>query len=372
MVTSLFAAEHEALRDAARRWVEREVAPHAAEWEAAHAYPRELLSAAGAQGWFALACPQADGGDPLASLVVAEELGRIRSGGLVQDLLAQAHTAATLASVAPGAVAPGPGAEAAARAAEAALAGQMVTALAQGQFTVAPDGDGFTVSGQAPHVANAGWADGLLLAAMADEAPRLLWVEASATGLTATPPSAPFGRRAGQLAAVRLDGVRVGSGALFCQGDDAARLLRDRQARWRLDSAAAAVAGAWQTWGDTKDYALQREAFGRPIGKFQVNRHALADMAAELSAAQALVYETARRLTRGELGPGDTAALRLYVDRVVAEAADRCLQLHGGYGYTMEFDVQRAWRDARHLRADEAGGKQLRAEAASAMEANAR
>ena len=361
MVTSLFAAEHEALRDAARRWVEREVAPHAAAWEAAHAYPRELLSAAGAQGWFALALPEADGGDPLASLVVAEELGRIRSGGLVQDLLAQAHTAATLVSAAPGSAT-----------ADAALAGELAAGTALGQFTATPDGDGFTVSGDAPHVANAAWAEGVLVAAPADEPSQLFWVEAKTPGWSTAPPSAPFGRRAGQLAGVRLDSVRVNADALLCQGEDAARLLRERQARWRLDGAAAAVSGAWQTWEDTKAYALQREAFGRPIGKFQVNRHALADMAAELSAARALVYETVRRLTRGELGPGDTAALRLYVDRVVADAADRCLQLHGGYGYTMEFDVQRAWRDARHLRVDEAGGEQLRVEAASAMEANAR
>ena len=118
--------------------------------------------------------------------------------------------------------------------------------------------------------------------------------------------------------------------------------------RAELREAAYAVGAAWQTWHAGSTYAQQREAFGRPISKFQVNRHALADAATKITAAEALVHDTAWALATG--AETDTAAARLYAGRVAAEVADRALQLHGGYGYTTEFDVERAWRDARALR----------------------
>ena len=361
MATTLFSEEHEALRATVRRWVEREIAPHTAAWEQAQSYPREVLAAAGAQGWFALALPEAHGGDAIASVVVAEELGRIRSGGVVNDLLAQAHTAATLAGVSTAA---------AKELAEPALAGARIVCLVGGSFDVAPAGDGRRVTGRSAAVGNARWADAGLVVSAGDAGLDLFLVDAGAPGWAAEPPPAPYGRRAGQAADVTLD-VTVEADALLAEGAEAMALMGDRQARWRIDSAAAAVSGMWQTWEDAKAYALQREAFGRPISQFQVNRHALAEAGAWLTAARAAVHDAAQRLTAGTLEPGETAALKLYVNRVANDVADRCLQLHGGYGYTMEYDVQRAWRDARHLRLDEAADEGLREEIALAMEERA-
>jgi alkylation response protein AidB-like acyl-CoA dehydrogenase len=358
MATTLFSAEHEALRESVRRWVEREVAPRVATWEEASAYPREVLAQAGAQGWHALALPGEHGGDPIAALVVAEELGRTRSGGLVNDLLAQAHAAATLASVP---------SSAAKELAEPALSGTRVVGLVGGDFEVAPAGDGWRVTGRAAAVANAQWADAGVVIAPGGDGLRLLLVDAAAPGWQAVPPPAPYGRRAGQAADVVLD-MTLGSDALLADGPAALALMLDRQARWRIDSAGAAVAAAWQAWEDAKAYALQREAFGRPISQFQVNRHSLAEAGAWLTAARAAVHDAAHRLAAGTLEPGETAALKLYANRVANDVADRCLQLHGGYGYTMEYDVQRAWRDARHLRLDEAADEGLREEIALAME----
>lgn len=358
MATTLFSEEHEALRTSVRRWVEREIAPRAAAWELAQSYPRDVLAGAGAQGWFSLALPEHQGGDPVASLVVAEELGRIRSGGVVNDLLAQSHAAATVATVSAAAVK---------ELAESTLAGTRIVCLIGGSFEVAPAGDGRRVRGRSPAVGNARWADaGLVVCAGAGRLDLLL-VEAAAPGWNAEPPHAPFGRRAGQAADVVLD-VTLDADALLVTGAEGMALMLDRQARWRIDSAGAAVAAAWQTWEDAKAYALQREAFGRPIAQFQVNRHSLAEAGAWLTAARAAVHDAAQHLTAGTLEPGETAALKLYVNRVANDVADRCLQLHGGYGYTMEYDVQRAWRDARHLRLDEAADEGLREEIALAME----
>lgn len=361
MATTLFSEEHEALRASVRRWVEREVAPHTAAWEQAQSYPREVLAAAGAQGWFTLALPEAHGGDAIASLVVAEELGRIRSGGVVNDLLALAHAAATIATLP---------AAAAKELAEPALAGTRIVCLVGGSFDIASAGEGRRVAGRSAAVGNARWADAGLVVSAGDGGLGVFLVDAAAWGWAAEPPPAPYGRRAGQAADVTLDAT-VEADALLAEGADAMALMGDRQARWRIDSAGAAVSGMWQTWEDAKAYALQREAFGRPISQFQVNRHALAEAGAWLTAARAAVHDAAQRLTTGSLEPGETAALKLYVNRVANDVADRCLQLHGGYGYTMEYDVQRAWRDARHLRLDEAADEGLREEIALAMEERA-
>jgi alkylation response protein AidB-like acyl-CoA dehydrogenase len=112
-----------------------------------------------------------------------------------------------------------------------------------------------------------------------------------------------------------------------------------------LLAAAAAAGAAQRTLDDTRAYALHREAFGRPIGRFQVNRHALAAAATRVTAAEALVHDTAWRLAQGE-DIGAAAALE-HATRTSAEVADLAVQLHGGYGYAGDLDPQRAWRDAR-------------------------
>ena len=97
-------------------------------------------------------------------------------------------------------------------------------------------------------------------------------------------------------------------------------------------------------------YAGQREAFGKPIGKHQVIRHALADMATEIEAARQLVYEAASRVAGGEYPVREISMAKLLTGRVAWEVADRALQIFGGYGYAMEFPIQRAWRDSRLIR----------------------
>ena len=356
MVTTLFAEEHTALRDVVRRWVERDADAHTAQWERDGGWPRDAFTAVAAQGWLGTALPEPLGGDPIAALVVWEELGRARSAGLVHDLLAQAHAAAVLA-------------ELGAPQADAALAGEHAVVLAGAPtVSVRAEGDAIVVSGRASAVPNAAWADGVVAVAADGDESALVLVPAGACAIT--PAANPFGRRAGHTADIEFPDARVPAEAVLLRGPSALDLLLARQSRFRLDHAAATVAGAWRTWEDARDYALQREAFGRPIGRFQVNRHALADMAGELTAARSLVHDTVRRLTLGVLEPGETAAVRLYADRVAVSASDRCLQLHGGYGYTMEYDVQRAWRDARHLLHDEGAAEGLREEVARALEAS--
>ena len=97
----------------------------------------------------------------------------------------------------------------------------------------------------------------------------------------------------------------------------------------------------------TLDYAKEREAFGRSIGKFQVIRHKFADMATKIEAAKQMVHATAWRFANGEYPVREITMAKLFATRVCHEVADECVQIHGGYGYMKEYEIERAYRDQR-------------------------
>jgi alkylation response protein AidB-like acyl-CoA dehydrogenase len=97
----------------------------------------------------------------------------------------------------------------------------------------------------------------------------------------------------------------------------------------------------------TLEYAKEREAFGRPIGKFQAIRHKFAEMAMKTEAAKQLTYATAWRFANGEYPVREISMAKLYASQVGFEVADECVQIHGGYGYMKEYEIERAWRDMR-------------------------
>ena len=295
MPTPPFTAEHEALRDRARRLVDGPLQGDAAAAEAGEAVHAQALQRLDDLGVVAL-------DDVLADIVVAEELGRLASGGLVAVLLDAMFT--TSLGLPP-----------------------LTTAVAR-DATVTVTSTG--AQADLAFVAGGGLAQDCLVL---DQR-----VVVSLDGAQVTRLPRPLALRGSAAAAIAFDG------AAYRTVEVARAALR----RAELREAAAAVGAAQRTWTEAKTYAQQREAFGRPISTFQVNRHALAETATKVSAAQALVYDTAEALFRGVAV--DTAAARLFAGRVAAEVADRALQLHGGYGYTAAFDVERAWRDARALR----------------------
>jgi alkylation response protein AidB-like acyl-CoA dehydrogenase len=115
----------------------------------------------------------------------------------------------------------------------------------------------------------------------------------------------------------------------------------------RLIAAAGCNAGAQRCFDKTLQYAMQREAFGRQIGKFQAIRHKFADMATKIEASRQLTYTTAWRVGNGEYPVREISMAKLYAARMFCEVADECLQIHGGAGYMVEYGVERVWRDAR-------------------------
>jgi alkylation response protein AidB-like acyl-CoA dehydrogenase len=115
----------------------------------------------------------------------------------------------------------------------------------------------------------------------------------------------------------------------------------------RLIGAAGATASAQAVFDKTLQYANERQAFGRPIGKFQVIRHKFAEMATKIEASRQLTYTTAWRFANGEYPVREISMAKLYASRIACEVADECLQIHGGAGYMTEYGIERVWRDLR-------------------------
>lgn len=295
MPTTPWNPEHEALRDSVRRLVDGPLTEAAAQAETGGLPHREAVEQCAALGLLDL-------DDVLAEVVAAEELGRLRSGGLVAVLLdAMFSTSLGLPAL------------------DTCAAGFV-------EVTV----DGARATGEVPFAVGAQLATRLLLPSAG--------VLVDLDTAKVLPAERSHSLRGAAGGSVVLDGAACEA---FAVGDDHLR-------RAELIQAAAAIGSAWRTWREACDYAQQREAFGRPIAKFQVNRHALADAATRLTAAEALVHDTAWDWAHGRTR--DQAPARLYASAVAVEVADRAIQLHGGYGYTTDFDAQRAWRDAHALR----------------------
>ena len=115
----------------------------------------------------------------------------------------------------------------------------------------------------------------------------------------------------------------------------------------RMIGAAGCVAGAQRCFEQTLQYAKERTAFGRQIGKFQVIRHKFAEMATKIESARQMVYVTAWRYANGEYPVREISMAKLHAARVAVEVADECIQIHGGAGYMKEYGVERVWRDMR-------------------------
>src|SRR5205085_2502044 len=141
--------------------------------------------------------------------------------------------------------------------------------------------------------------------------------------------------------------VSVPAGAVLGEGGEGVdRSVWELQGE-RLIGAAGCVSGAQRAFDRTMQYALERKAFGREIGHFQVIRHKFADMATKIEAARQLVYTTAWRFQNGEYPVREISMAELYASQIAVEVADECIQIHGGAGYMKEYGIERAWRDLR-------------------------
>jgi acyl-CoA dehydrogenase len=355
----LFTADHDELREVVRTFVDRALRPHVEEWEVAGEFPlRDVFTHAGTIGLFGAKYEPEYGGtgpDLVADAVITEELARCGSGGLAAALGAHKDLGPTY-------VHRYGTEEQRARWLVPAVAGQLIGALAVTepgagsdvgaiQTRAVRDGEGWRISGSKTFITNGDVADFVVVAAKTrpDEGRHgisLFVVDGDAPGFSAQRIET-VGWRTSHTAEQAFQDCVVGPEGLLGQEGHGFRHIMERF-RWeRLVMALSAVSASQSTLDMAMAYARDRRAFGRPVAKFQVWRHRFADLATEIEAARSLTYHALRTFVSGADATREISMAKWFATELDWRVADEALQVHGGYGYMMEFPVQRAWRDAR-------------------------
>ncbi len=217
------------------------------------------------------------------------------------------------------------------------------------------DGEDYVINGSKTYITNGHRADVIVLVTKTDvdagyDGFTLFLVPMDAPGVIREKKLVKLGMHASDTALLAFQDVRVpASAVLGGVGKGFYHIMWELQGE-RLIGAAGNVAGAQKCFERTLQYAHERKAFGREIGKFQVIRHKFAEMATKIESARQMVYVTAWRFNNGEYPVREISMAKLHAARVGCEVADECIQIHGGAGYMREYGVERSWRDMRLAR----------------------
>lgn len=361
MRRTIFEPEHDHFREVVRSFIQREAVPFTTEWEDAGIIPRAFWERAATLGLVGFEAPEEYGGSGLRDFrfnaVIAEELayaGAVGDNFLLQnDVLTPYLTEATTEAQR-------------ARWLPSFTAGRLVAAVAMSEPGAGSDlqaitthahrdGDEYILSGAKTFVTSGIQADLVIVAARTDPAGgkrafTLLAVERGMPGFERGRKLDKVGRRAQDTAELFFSEVRVPlTNRLGDEGEGFPLLMRNLP-RERLSIAVGAVAAAEHSLRITLEYAGQRQAFGQSIGSFQRNKLDLAELTTKVSAARTYIDRCITALGEGELTPAEAAGAKAMSTDLQCEVVDRCLQLHGGYGYMREYEISRLWTDARAQR----------------------
>src|SRR5215211_1117391 len=360
----IFTDEHEDLRESMRSWVQKEVHPHRNEWEET-LWPDSILKRAAELGFVGLCFPEeygGQGGDYFYSLVRAECMSYSGSGGLNMGFAV--HTDMALPPVellgtdeqkrkylVPGIK----GEKISSLGITEPGAGSDVAAI---RTTAERDGDEYVINGSKTFITNGARADFIVLVTKTDpegghDGITLFIVDLKddegnlVPGFSVSRKLEKMGMHASDTGELSFQDVRVPAENLLGQeGKGFYHISWELQGE-RLVAAIGCVSGAERVFERTLEYAKERQAFGRPIGRFQAIRHKFAEMSVKIEAAKQMVYATAWRFANGEYPVREITQAKLYASRVIEEVCDDAIQIHGGYGYMKEYEVERAYRDAR-------------------------
>ena len=342
-----------------REFMEREVRPVAREFEAADRYPHHLVARMQELGLFGLTVPEEYGGAGISTAAYArifEEISRVwmslagvlGTHGILTYCLREFGTPEQqrryLPRLAGGAVRGGLGLT-------EPNAGSDVQAIAT---TAVRDGDEYILNGTKMFITNA--ANGTHLALLAKTDPRatpahrgmsLFVVDTHLPGFAVMRNLHKLGYRGLDTCEVVLDHVRVSAADLIGGQEGAGfRQVMSGLEVGRINVAARAVGVAQAALEDSLRYARQRQTFGKPIAEHQAIQLMLAEMGTEIQAARLLVQEAARCKDEGRRVDMESGMAKLFASEMCARVAMQALRIHGGYGYTTEFDVERYYRDA--------------------------
>jgi len=354
-----FTDEHEQLRETIRRFVAAELRPHVNEWEDAGWFPNEVFTRMAELGYLGLKYPEeygGEGGDYVHDAVLAEELTGAGSGGLSagvgahigiatppiwkfgtedqkQRFLVPAIRGERIAAL--GITEPGAGSD---------VAGLRT-------FARKVDG-GYVVNGSKTFITNGVRADFVVTAVKTTEEGghqglSFLLLEKEMEGYAVSKKLDKLGWRASDTAELAFDDVFVPDENLLGEENKGFYLIMANFQWERLVMALGAVASMGRMIERSVEYAGERTAFGRPIGKLQAIRHHIAEMAVKHEASRSLTYHALRLFADGQDALREVTEAKLLSQRSAYEVADTALQIHGGAGYMKEYEIERAVRDTR-------------------------
>ena len=358
MQRDIFTSEHDAFRDMVRAFIARNITPYHEQWERDRVVSREVWRQAGEAGLLGIEIDEKFGGggnpDYTYYLIMNEELARAGAHGpgfsVHNDIVGQY----LVRLVTP---------EQAQRWLPGYCSGELITAIAmsepgagsdlQGIRTSAVrDGGDWVLNGQKTFISNGQLADLVIVFARTDADAghlgySLLMVERGMAGFERGRNLEKVGMHAQDTSELFFSDVRVPAANVLGGPGTGFVALMQNLPRERIAIGATALAGAEQVFATTLDYCRQRQAFGRPIGSFQHSRFQLAEMATELAVARAFTDRAITEHVAGRLSTEDAAMVKWWDTELCNRVVDRCVQLHGGYGYMTEYAIARAYTDAR-------------------------
>jgi alkylation response protein AidB-like acyl-CoA dehydrogenase len=354
----LFEPDHEAFRDSARSFIAKEMTPHYPEWERAGIVPRALFTLAGELGLFA-AVPEQYGGAGVSDFrynaVFSEEAARAGVAPAALGLTLQSDVCLPYFL--------GPASdEQKQRWLPGIAAGELITAVAMTEpgtgsdlsgirTRAVRDGDCYVVNGAKTFITNGINADLVITAVRTGEHPHkglsLLVIERGMAGFDRGRNLEKVGMHAQDTAELSFTEVRVPAANLLGTEGEGFYGLTHNLPQERVAIAVTALAQAAAAVEATISYVRERTAFGKPIGALQNTRFRLAELVTEIDIAQQFLDRCVLELNAGVLSPVDAAKAKWWITELQGRAIDTCVQLHGGYGYMLEYPIARAWADSR-------------------------
>jgi alkylation response protein AidB-like acyl-CoA dehydrogenase len=358
---TIFEPSHELFRESFRTFLAKEVLPCYSQWEQDGIVDRAIWIKAGQQGFLGLGVPEEYGGagtdDFRYNVIIAEELARQTLSGLVftmQNDVALPYFLHLATEEQKRRWLPG------------IVSGEKITAIAMTEPQAGSDlagittravrsaaGDEYILNGAKTFISNGQLADLVIVVARTGEDRHrglsLIVVEGDTLGFTRGRRLDKIGMHSQDTSELFFDDARVPAANLLGEENRGFYALVRNLAQERLSAAVGAVAGAESMLTDTLEYVKGRVAFGQPIGRFQNTRFVLAELFTEARVARVFIDHCITEHLSGRLSDDEAAMAKWWTTELQNRVMDRCLQLHGGYGYMNEYRVARAWRDSRVL-----------------------
>ncbi len=350
--------EQRQVRDLCRKFADEELKPNARAWDEHHRFPTEAIAKLGEMGLMAVAIPPEWGGagmDNVSYALAMEEISRGCAGtsvimsvsnSLYCDPVMKFGTDEQKKQfLTPFARGEKLGCFALTEPMSGSDAAEMRTVAVK-------TGDEYVINGSKNFITNGPQADAVLLFLMTDPAKRhkgisAFLVPADAKGFSRGKPDDKVGIRASGSCSLFFEDCAVPARYRLGAEGEGFRIAMATLDGGRIGIAAQALGIARAAYEEALAYAKERKAFGQPIAQFQAIQFMLADMATELDAARLLAWRAATLKDRGVRHSAESAMAKLYASEMCERVTSRAIQIHGGYGYVKEYDVERHWRDSR-------------------------